>query len=372
MMTRRYGLFLSCLFCAFLFGLMALHLLLPDREKSPVENRTLAQRPAFALSALTDGSFMEDTEEYLTDQFPFRDGWTGLKARAEQLLGKREFHQVYLCGDTLIHHGDQPGELAERNLGYVSALAGKTRLPIYLGLIPTASEVWQGKLPAGADRPDQAAFIAGALEKTGLPAIDYLAALTEHREEPVYYRTDHHWTILGAWYGYNALCSALGADAVKREDFTPETVSREFNGTLYSQSGIHWLEPDTMEYWVPEGEISVTSWRTGKPEPSALYDRSYLSEKDKYSSFLGGNQPLCLLENPSAPDGRTLLVVRDSYADSMAPFLAESFQKVVLLDLRTFHRPVAAYAEECGADVIVISYSVQNFITDKNLLFLAQ
>lgn len=165
-MTKKYAICLSGLFCAFLFGVMALHLALPDRERSETENRTLQQFPAFTAAAVADGTFMEDTEDYLADQFPGRDGWTGMKARVEQLLGKTEFRGVYLCGDTLINRGDEPGALAEKNLSYVSALAEKTGIPVYLGLIPTASAPPvnapchgpRGMLGSAPDRTDFAAL----------------------------------------------------------------------------------------------------------------------------------------------------------------------------------------------------------------------
>ncbi len=371
-MTKKYAICLSGLFCAFLFGVMALHLALPDRERSETENRTLQQFPAFTAAAVADGTFMEDTEDYLADQFPGRDGWTGMKARVEQLLGKTEFRGVYLCGDTLINRGDEPGALAEKNLSYVSALAEKTGIPVYLGLIPTASEIWRDKLPSGAPVPDQSAFIENALAETGLPGVDYLSVLKEHAGEAVYYRTDHHWTSLGAYYGYTALCNSLGITPVRIDFFTPETVSEDFNGTLYSTSGVHWLIPDTMEYYVPEEGLTVTSWRSGKAEAAALYDRTYLEKKDKYSSFLGGNQPLCVIENPNAATDQKILLVRDSYADAMAPFLAQTFAEVHLLDLRYYRLPVTQYAAENGIDDIAVSYSVQNFVTDNNLLFLSQ
>lgn len=371
-MTKRYAVFLAGLFCAFLFGGLTLHLLLPDRARSETENRTLQQRPALTAAAVADGTFMEDAEDYIADQFPGRDGWTGLKARVEQLLGKTEFRGVYLCGDTLINRGDDPGRQAEKNLDYVSALAERAGVPVYLGLIPTASEVWGDKLPPGAARPDQSGFIAAALEQTGLPGVDFLAAMTAHAGEPVYYRTDHHWTSLGAYYGYAALCDAMGVMPVSLDSFTPETVAEDFNGTLYSTSGVHWLTPDTMEFYVPEEGLTVTSWRNGAPETAALYDRSYLDKKDKYSAFLGGNQPLCVIENPNAATDRKLLLVRDSYADSMAPFLSQTFAEVHLLDLRYYRLPVAQYAAEHAIDDIVVMYSVQNFTTDNNLLFLSQ
>ena len=242
---------------------------------------------------------------------------------------------------------------------------------VLLGLIPSAAEVWKDRLPQGAPSFDQAAFIQNAAEKTGLPTVDLLGALTEHAGEPIYYRTDHHWTTRGAFYGANALLTALGKESLKEIDFTPEVASMDFNGTLYSTSGIHWLAPDTIEYWVSEDDLRVTSWKSSKEEPGRLYDRSYLEHKDKYSSFLGGNQPLCVLENPAITDGSKLLLIRDSYSDSLAPFLAQRFSEVHLVDLRYYHTSVADYMAEQGIDTAVVLYSVSNFLADRNLIYLA-
>ncbi len=371
-MTKKYGMFLSALFCAFLVGIGTLHLALPDRAWSEAENRTLAKRPDFTAASVADGTFMTDTENYIADQFPGRDGWTGLKARTEQLLGKSEFRGVYLCGDALINRGDEPGEQAEKNLGYVSALAEVAEVPVYLGLIPTASEIWGNRLPDGAPVPNQSAFIQRALEETGVSGVDYLSALQDRAEEKLYYRTDHHWTSLGAYYGYAALCEALDEEAVSLDSFTPETVSADFYGTLYSTSGVHWLTPDTMEYYVPEEGVTVTDPQESGEEHLPLYDRSYLTKKDKYSSFLGGNRPVCIIKNPNAATDRKILLIRDSYADAMAPFLSQTFAEVHLLDLRYYHLSPAEYAWENGVDGIVVSYSVQNFVTDKNLAFLSR
>ena len=151
-MTKAYGRFLTAFFCLFLGGLLAWHLLLPDRERSETENRTLAQRPELTWSALADGSYTKAVEGYFADPFPLRDGWTGLKARAEQVLGKREFNNVYLCGDTLIAKVDPPLEgMEEKNLRHAARLAERTEIPVYLGLIPSAAEIWRERLPAGAE-----------------------------------------------------------------------------------------------------------------------------------------------------------------------------------------------------------------------------
>lgn len=373
-MTKGYSRFLAAFFCLFLGGLLAWHVLLPDRERSEAENRLLAQAPAFSWEALRDGSFTEAVEEYFADQFPLRDQWTGLKARTEQLLGKREFNGVYLCGDTLISRVAPPADgLEEKNLGYVSRLAGAAGAPVYLGLIPSAAEVWRDRLPEGAESWDQAAFLARAAELEGVSPIDFRTALGAHAGEDIFYRTDHHWTTLGAYHGYAALMDALGrgAETLGPDEFEHQVypLSDRFQGTLYSQSGIHWLPPDTIEFWAPADGLSVTSWREGSPEAGELYDLTYLDTKDKYSAFLGGNQPLCVIRNPEG-EGK-LLLIRDSYSDSLAPFLAQHFEEVHLLDPRYYRRSAAQYAEENGIDQIAVVFSVPNFITDRNLVLLA-
>ena len=123
-MTKGYARFITVLFCLFLGGLMVWQAILPDRERSDVENRTLAQIPELTVSGVLDGTYMEALEEYVQDQFPLRDGWTGMKARAEQLLGKQLFNNVYLCGDTLISKVDAPeDDLDQKNLSYVGKLS---------------------------------------------------------------------------------------------------------------------------------------------------------------------------------------------------------------------------------------------------------
>lgn len=370
MTTHAYSRLTAALFCLFLGGLLTWHVLLPDRERSEAENRTLAQTPSFSWAGLRDGSFTKSVEEYFADQFPLRDQWTGLKARTEQALGKREFHGVYLCGDALISKVEPPREgLEEKNLSYIARLAERTDIPVYLGLIPSAAETWRDRLPEGAESWDQTAFISRAGEVEGVEPIDFQTALAAHRDEPIYYRTDHHWTTLGAYYGYTALMESLGREPRPQAELPLITASEDFQGTLYSQSGIHWLEPDTVEFRTADA-FEVTSWRNGTPEAGTLYDWSRLETKDKYSAFLGGNQPLCVIKNPEGT-GR-LLLLRDSYSDALAPFLALHFEEVHLMDLRYYRRSAAQYAEENGIDSIAAVYSVPNFITDANLVFLVQ
>ena len=358
----------AVLFCAFLAGFGLLHILLPDRTFSPVENRTLSSMPDFSWSALVDGSYTSRLEKYLEDQFPLRDGWMGLKNRYEYLLGKREFHGVYLCGDRLIHKIEDASR-AEQNIAYLQKLTELTDIPVYLGLIPTAAEVYRDQLPAGAENFDQAAY----LKKVRESVPDAVWADMEKWMDgaagvSLFYRTDHHWTSAGAWHGYAALMEAMG------EPFeplgTPETVSENFYGTLYSSSGVHWLAPDTIERYVSGESVTVENFEKG--ETHGLYVDSFLEEKDKYASFLGGNTPLYIIRNPAAASEEKLLVVRDSYSDAMAPFLSQYFAEIHLVDLRYYRTSVVEYARENGMDRIFVCYSVENFVKDLDAVFMGR
>lgn len=369
---KRYASVVTAMFVCFLGLFMVASLALPPRSFSETENRTLAQLPEFSWQALRAGTYTKDMETYLADQFPLRDRWIALKSGAQYVLGQREFNGVYLCGDTLISKVEEPDEKElEKKLGYLQRLTQLSPVPVYGAWIPSAAQIWSEKLPKGAASFDQQAFLKTMQEKTQLQYVDLLGALSSHAQEPIFYRTDHHWTSLGAYYGYCALIEAMGETPVSLEQYDPTTVTEDFYGTLYSTSGVHWLEPDSIETYVPASGIEVIRYDGAEPRPGALYDASYLEKKDKYSMFLGGNQPLCILKNPDAPLGK-VLVVRDSYCDAMAPFLSQSFSEVYLVDLRYYRTSVATLAQEYGVDAVVVLYSVPNFLTDTNLVFLGQ
>lgn len=365
-MKRIMQITTAVIFCVFIGGFGLLHLILPDKSFSPTENRNLMELPEFSWDALVDGSFTADLEEYLSDQFPMRDDWMGLKARYEYLLGKREFHNVFLAGDTLISNITDTSR-AEQNLAYIEKLLEKTDKPVYLGLIPTAAEIWKDKLPYGAETFDQLAYLEKAND-LGAVWVDIYGALAEHSDEQIYYRTDHHWTSLGAYYGYAAFLEAAGIEVPELGEGT--TVSDQFFGTLYSTSGIHWLQPDTIEHYVSGEGVTVENGQTG--EIGGLYVESKLQEKDKYSHFLGGNNPLYIVKNPNAATDKKLLVVRDSYSDSLAPFLSQTYSEIHLIDLRYYRTSVAMYAEMMGMDEIFVCYSVENFVKDVDAIFLGQ
>ena len=372
-MTKKYSIFLSVLFCAFLGGISLISLLLPDRDFSPLENRYLQKPPKLTADNLSSGKFMEDAEDYVSDHIVGRDFWVAAKAWSERLSGKRENNGVYFGKqDTLISRVDHPDpDKLDKDLSYVDALAGNVDVPVYFGLIPSAAEIWRDRLPAGAPTADEKAVIDQLYFSTGASTIDLYGALEDHSGEDIYYRTDHHWTSLGAFCGANAIFEAMGLEPLDLSGYQKTTVTDQFNGTLFSSSGVRWLPPDSIDTYVPGEGVKVTSWFKGTPEPGSLYVDSFLEVKDKYSYFLGGRQPLCVVEKEGSTGPRVLLI-RDSYSDSLTPFLTERFSQVHLIDPRDNLTSIKGYAEENDIDAVIVLYSFSNFISDSNLSLLSR
>lgn len=368
-MSKKYSIFITALFCVFLFGFGAAFFLLPDRELSEQENRYLTQFTAPTVQTLRSGEFMEDFEEYVIDQFPLRDGWIQLKALGERTLGKQENNEVYFGtdGQTLFAHFTSPDDLEQR-VNYVNQLAAKTDVPVFFALIPDKSYVWAGRLPANAPNVDDGSTLAEA-ESLCSDRVTWIDLKDAIQGDDAFYRTDHHWTTLGAYQGYLALVQAMNGSALLL-DYGPTLVSDSFLGTTFSACGAAWVKPDEIYTWVPEEGIEVTRYPEGKPIEGELYDESFLEKKDKYSMFLGGNQPLCVIRNPHAATGQKLLIVRDSYTDSLAPFLALDYAEIHLIDLRYCKIPPSTYIQENEIDQALVLYSAANFAGDNNLFLL--
>ena len=378
-MPKKYCIFLSALFCAFIGLFLVANAASPDVQFSQMENRYLQQLPEPSVETVFNGTFMSDFETYVTDQFVGRDSWISAKSSTERLLGKQENNGVYFCADdTLITRFDAPDQSkVTANLGYVEQFAQKAPGKVYFSLIPTQACIWADRLPGGAPNASQTEVLSQAQAAVpGAVWSDLYTPLWAHKDEDIFYRTDHHWTSLGAYYGYAALCETMDITPVPLSDYTKTTVTEDFYGTVFSSSGVRWVSPDSIDIYVPDTGVTVTSHTfdsKGNPveEPRALYDYSYLKVKDKYSMFLGGQQPLAVVKTPHT-DAPKLLIIRDSYTDSLVPFLTAHFSEIHLIDLRYYKFSASEYMAEHGIDSALVLYSVPNFVTDSNLMWLSK
>lgn len=363
----------ALIFLAFIGAFFILNLVLPDRQFSEQENRYLQMRPEFSFKSLFSGDYTSKFETYTTDQFTFRDEWITLKAASELALGKQENNDVHLCENgTLIEGFKRPeNSVLDSNMSALNTLVGNTDAKVYFALIPDKSDLYSSLLPKNAPNDSEKEVIDYCYGQSNATNVDMYSALSAHKDEYIFYRTDHHWTSLGAYYGLSALAESMGLPCPALDSYTDRhVVSEEFYGTTWSASGFSWVDPDTMEIFVnaPEG-LKVTSYPQGSPVEGKLYDFSYLEKKDKYSMFMGGNCPMHVIETGNE-DKPSLLILRDSYTDSLIPFLLDDFSEIHVLDLRYYRASLKAYIEQNDFDNVLVCYSVSNFCSDSNIFLL--
>ena len=363
----------ALIFLAFIGAFFILNLVLPDRQFSEQENRYLQMRPEFSFKSLFSGDYTSKFETYTTDQFTYRDEGKTLKAASELALGKQENNDVHLCENgTLIEGFKRPeNSVLDSNMSALNTLVGNTDAKVYFALIPDKSDLYASLLPKNVPNDSEKEVIDYCYGQSNATNVDMYSALSAHKDEYIFYRTDHHWTSLGAYYGLSALAESMGLPCPALDSYTDRhVVSEKFYGTTWSSSGFSWVDPDTMETFVnaPEG-LKVTSYPQGSPVEGKLYDFSFLEKKDKYSMFMGGNCPMHVIETGNE-DKPSLLILRDSYTDSLIPFLLDDFSEIHVLDLRYYRASLKAYIEQNDFDNVLVCYSVSNFCSDSNIFLL--
>ena len=369
-MDKGKNLVYSLMFLIFIFGISLWNMITPDKSISESENRPLQQFPKFTWERLASGKFTSEFDEYMADQFVFKDDWVGVKSDVERLLLKGKNNGVYFGKQGyLLEEFLTPGKYFIRNLDSINAFHKK--LP-YLNtevmLIPTAVEIYKELLPRCAPTYDQNLMLKQASATLSVDLIDVYSVLEAHKSEYIFYKTDHHWTTLGAFYAYQSLMGAIGEQAYHLEDFNIKQVSDSFYGTYYSKANNHHLQPDSMDIFIPKTDVSFSVSLNGEEVSlDGLYDYNYLNQKDKYSMFLGGNQPLTIVKS-SINNGRKLVVFKDSYAHSLVPFLALHFEEIHLIDLRYFNMNPYEYIRDESFDQALFLYNLSTFGSEPNLI----
>lgn len=365
--VTEQGAFLAIFLLLCLLAFALVNALARDREYSAAENRKLAQLPKFSLSALTDGSYFAAWEDYFADQFVGRDTWITLNLQASRLLGAKEAGGVYLCADNyLMEPPAAPDEGAlKRNLDAINAFAARHEdLQLCMSVVPNAACVMAEKLPANAPVRDQRQDIQDiAARVQGVSFLDVTDALTQHADEAIYYRTDHHWTSLGAYYAFSDMAAGLGIEQ-PWEEYDVFPVTDSFEGTLASKSGCHAVT-DVIELYVPKGNLQYYVTVDGE-RTATMYDREKLEEKDQYAAFLGGNDARVDITT-TAETGRTLLIFKDSYANCFLQFLLPYYDRIILLDARYYYGDADSVITREGVTDVLFLYNANTFLTDRVL-----
>lgn len=385
------------LYVVFVVGVLAagfaLLLVLTPKSYSASENRYLAKWPEISAEGVLSGEVQRDLTEAASDQFPARDLWMRIATASQYLLYHREINGVYIGKDGALFNkvtdSDLSGENYRTNLGYVTAMAAEADADVSVMLIPTPATVLTEKLPKYGVTYDSASYEEqGELlcEKDSVRWVQTREALTRalRDNKKLYFNTDHHWTTDGAYVGASVYLATQNAAIPDQSSFDVQTASEDFYGTIYSKvSGLPGISPDVLELpqALPDGLIIETSGAPADspgadgektmPKLEGIYDRSKLDAKDKYAVYFGGNYGWLSITNPAAEGKGRLLIFKDSYANSMVPYLLGEYEQIMMVDLRYYNDSVSELVGQ-GWDEVLVCYEMSNFINERNIFKLIQ
>lgn len=361
------------IFILTLFLFLIINVIVPDREKSVQENRMLATKPKFRLSSLISGDYDEKFEAYMDDQFVGRDMWRKLKVTVDRIGGSRLENGVYIgTNGQLLEQIEVADEnhLAANIKAIKSFSESQSKIPVRMMLVPDAANVLNHSLPALAKPEDQTQMFSMVRKDLGdsVEWIDVSTELNKHKTEKIYYKTDHHWTTLGAFYAFQAAVPSLGIDGDLSGKYVSYTVSDSFNGMLASKSGVNFGEKEQIDIYVPTEEDTdlIVDYVDEGKRSTSLYDSSKLKEKDQYTVFLGGNSSLLDIRTVSTSTKR-LLLVKDSFANSFIPFLTPYYREIVVVDPRYYSGTINDLMDSYRISEVLFLYSGNTFFKDNNI-----
>ena len=392
-----FALFISVFFLVDVFN--------SDRAFSEFENTSLAQKPAFSWSSFVDGSFGSKYVKYINEQFLGRDNWISMKAVADMGLGRIESHGVTYGDDhylmeklEIVEDQNYPANAGtnivkqtalDRSNGMVSSFLQMYDQPITFSLVPNSYAILEDEVPTGFPGANQQAYtqqISQTLREADdqLEIVDFSDALSQHKDEYIYYRTDHHWTTLGAYYAYVAYCEQKGLTPVSLEELEENKVE-DFYGTFYSKAKrpsqpadtITWYDVDVDEFaFVANLQQDKQLAQLGEVvqedglellRVDGMMDQRKFEVRDKYAAFMWGNSGYVKIKsshNLNHQEGKTsrLLLFKDSYANSMIPYLTYNYDEIIVVDLRYMAKSTKELMQEEFDDIFVM-YNFSTYVS---------
>lgn len=369
----------AVVFLIFIYGMALWFLFSPKTDYSSSEKRYLQKFPDANVEKVLSGEFGSEFETFFADQFPQRNTWVGINAYTALAEGNNGASGVYNCKNGyLINKPVSTDNSLDKNVGAVVDFAKTIDAPTTVMLVPSTGYIADDVLPTFHDKyndDEDISKISSTLSKEKIGFVDLRERFkSEYKNgSQLYYKTDHHWTTKGAYTGYQELCKALGItpidDSTLKKDNYPD-----FYGTTYSSSGFWLTPPDNIEIWSnpknSDKNISVKITEGANVKTSgSMYFTDHLKEDDKYPVFIDGNHALTEITNTNAKNG-TILLIKDSFSHSLAPFLAENYSKVVLVDLRYYKESVSQLVSAYNPEQVVVLYGIDNLATDTDIVWL--
>ena len=369
-------------FCTALFAVGGLSIAMEKPTYSEQEKRDLAKMPELTLKGYWDRSLASGIDAFYSDTFPFRDALISLGSTLEEMRGLR-------LDDAKIHEtapstsepevptepgsgtetensssskaevtavGEQNGSVfiykgmamsmfgGSQSMGkwyadvinsYAAALPD---VQVYDIVVPTSIEFYLPEKYQDISAPEKPNidYIYSQMSDA-VKTVDAYGEIAQHTDEYIYFRTDHHWTALGAYHAYERFCEASGQTAASLDSFKKVTY-KNFHGSFYRDTKSTALKnhPDKIVAYIPPStnDISITNMDGSKMDWNIITDVSTWNSTAKYSTFIGGDNPFSVVKNPKVKNGKSVMLIKESFGNAFAPFLVENYENVYIVDYR--------------------------------------
>lgn len=392
--------FLICLCVLFLS-----FFLMPTKQISENEKRSLAKFPIFQTKHLLSGVFMDSVDLYFSDHYPWRDNFIKLSNSFVSLRGFSNTEITYYSRNANTKEVEKRSPVAdsslsknipeevltdEKNLDFETiksvVVYNKRAIQIfsgssygaknYAGLINNFKKTFGNSVniycmpvPVGADfylpqkinKQKEKEFINDIFSQLQQDVIKVNAydQLAKHKSEYIQFNTDHHWTGRGAYYAYVAFCNSAGIQPLSLNSFQKRVIPN-FLGTLYYYTLSKQLKnnTDSVEYFKIPVKTKTFFTKNGvkNEQPCQLY-AEYAKGSNAYGVFLGGDFPVMRV-NSDLKNGRKVLILKDSYGNAFSPYLASHFEEVYIIDFRYFTGSIKELVKSKNITDIVFGHNV--------------
>ena len=336
-----------------------------DRDFSVAENKYLTKFPAVSWRSIVDGSFESTYETYVADQFFMRDTWISIKSAGETALQKIENNGIAYGRDGYLFSKfvSYDVKVLENNMNAINTFASNAGGKVHLMVVPSGYGVLTDKLPQGFPSIEQKELISKAfsIADGSIGQIDPLETLRSHSGEYIWYMTDHHWTTYGAYIGYTDVCKAFNLTPVSYDSLLINSVEN-FLGTSYYKCKKLGQPADSLDYADVKAVCDI-----GGDVKQSLYDESMLSGRDKYAMFLWNNNARMDITSSECSNGKNILIIKDSFANELIPFLCFNYEKITVIDPRYYAQSYTDLLSE-GWDDILILYNIETLCTNTNVV----
>lgn len=366
----------AAVFCLFITLMMVLFFVLPKQEYSINEKRKLRSLPTPTVESVLNGNFSDEFESYLSDNFQWRDFFVGTNAYYNLLSGRNGTSGLYKGKDGYIINTpiENNSESISRNVKKFNNFIERINKTADMMIVPSTGYIMNNKLPRNHLKYDDSAILAD-IDNRLSDKINFISLENTFKSamnsEQLYYKTDHHWTTQGAYNAYLKYCDIKGLMPVARNSFYVKEYENFF-GTAYSKSGLWLTKPDKVQVWSDKSgydvNVEIDDGAEGKKKSKSLFFNEHLKNMDKYPVFLDGNHSFVKVTNNKLPGGK-LLIIKDSFAHCMVPFLTNHYKEIYMVDLRYYKSAVSMLVQSENINDILILYGLDNIVNDTNIVW---